>query len=167
MGIPPARIKSYRKLAIDGTVLQSKGVVRAFFSDKRMFLIHTNFFQHPTIKDSSRKGKPLTTGLKEISCNLEDNLFWTAINLEKLQAQAIDCEYKAASRTTVIVSRPRWAAWLVLLATLGIISTAFMPQDPIAYVFVVGAFSFLMFGFGVWSLLTGRTYKTECGDPGS
>lgn len=165
--VPPARVKHYRKLALDGTVLQAKGTVRAFFSDKRLFLIHTNFFQHPTMKDPSRKGKPLTTGLKEISCNLEDNLFWTAINLEKLQAQSIDCEYKAAARTTVIVSRPKWAAWLLLLATVGIISTAFISQDSIAHVIVVGALSLLLFGVGAWSLLMGRTYKTERSDPES
>eukprot|EP01043_Picozoa_sp_COSAG02_P017195 COSAG02_NODE_775_length_17321_cov_16.653176_1_plen_465_part_00 len=165
--IPPARLKSYRKLALDGHVLQSKGTVRAFFSDKRMFLIHTNFFQHPSVKDPNRRGKPLTTGLKEISCNLEDNLFWTAVNLERLLAQAIDCEYKASTATTVIVSRPKWAAYLMLLGALGIIATAFMPQDNTAYIILAGAFSMLFFSFGTWSLLTQRQYTAEPSDPGT
>jgi hypothetical protein len=165
--IPPARIKSYRKLALDGHLLQSKGVVRAFFSDKRMFLIHTNFFQHPSVKDSRRKGKPLTTGLKEISCNLEDNLFWTAVNLEKLQAQTIDCEYKASTSTTVIVNRPKWAAKLIVLGILGILGTAFMPQDKIGNVLLAGVVAMALFTCGTWALLTRRQYVIEPSDPSS
>ena len=165
--IPPARVKAYRKLALDGHVLQTKGTVRAFYSDKRLFIIHTNFFQHPTVKDARRKGMPLTTDLKTISCNLEDNLFWTAVSLEKLQAQVIDCEYKATTATTIIVSRPKWAAYVMALGALGILGTAFMPQDNIAYVILAGAFSMLFFGFGTWSLLTRRQYTTEPGGPSS
>lgn len=48
--IPPARVKRYRKLRHDGTVLEEKGMVRCFFTDKRLFFLHTNFFQSPTMK---------------------------------------------------------------------------------------------------------------------
>lgn len=55
----------------------------------------------------------------QVSCNLEDNLYWTAVNLEKLQAQTIDCEYKASMTSTIVVNRPKWAAKLMVLAVLG------------------------------------------------
>lgn len=159
--IPPARIKRFRKLASGGQVLEEKTMLRCFFTDKRLFFIHTNFFQNPTVKHSKDKGSPLTRVNLQLSCDLEDNMFWTAVNLEKILAQTIDCEYKASSATTVVVLRPQWGAWTAGIGVAMGLSVAFMPQDNVQNIVGVAVLALLLLAVGAWVLLTQRQYKTE------
>ena len=159
--IPPARIKTLRKVALGGKVLEEKSVLRAFFSDKRLFFIHTEFAQSPDIKYDSTKGSPLTRVNIKLSCAVKDSLFWTAVNLEKVLAQTIDCEYKASTATTVIISRPEWGAWTMGVGMVAGLAIAFMPQDNVANIIAVSAFSLALVVVGAWVLLTQRRYSTE------
>jgi hypothetical protein len=159
--IPPARIKTFRKVALGGKVLEEKSVLRAFFSDKRLFFIHTEFAQSPDIKYDSTKGSPLTRVNIKLSCAVKDSLFWTAVNLEKVLAQTIDCEYKASTATTVIISRPEWGAWTMGVGMVAGLAIAFMPQDNVANIIAVSAFSLALVVVGAWVLLTQRRYSTE------
>ena len=165
--VPPARIKTLRKVAIGGKVLEEKSMVRAFFSDKRLFFVHTEFSQSPTIKYDSTKGSPLTRVKIKLGSAVDDTMFWTAVNLEKVLAQTIDCEYKASTATTVIISRPEWGAWTVGVGMVAGLATAFVPQDNAANIIAVSAFSFALVVVGAWVLLTQRRYSTEDSGPPS
>jgi hypothetical protein len=159
--IPPARIKTFRKVAKGGKVLEEKSTLRAFFTDKRLFFIHTEFSQSPTVNYSSTKGSPLTRVKLKLSCDLADNMFWTAVNLEKVLAQTIDCEYKASTATTVIITRPRWGMWTVVLGVIMGLAVAFMPQDNVQNLIGVSVLSLVLVVVGAWVLLTQRQYRTE------
>lgn len=165
--IPPARIKTFRKVAIGGKVLEEKSTLRAFFTDKRLFFIHTEFAQSPTVKYSSTKDSPLTRVKLKLSCDLTDDMFWTAVNLEKVLAQTIDCEYKASTGTTVIVSRPRWGLWTVMLGGLMGLAVVFMPQDNLQHLLGVSILALVLVVVGAWVLLTQRQYRTEEGGTSS
>ena len=163
--IPPARIKRFRKLSNSGQVLQEQTTLRCFFTDKRLFFIHTNFFQNPTISHGKTRGSPLTRVNLKLGCELEDNMFWTAVNLEKVLAQTIDCEYKASTSTMVVIERPKWGAYLAVLGIIGLFALAFMPQDNVTNIILLSVVSLLMLAVGVWVLLTQRHYKTEESGP--
>ena len=161
--IPPARIKNFRKVARGGQVLEEKETLRAFFTDKRLFFIHTEFAQRPTLSYDSTKGSPLTRINLKLACDLQDTMFWTAVNLEKVLAQTIDCEYMASSTSAVIVMRPRWGAWTVAIGVFLGLAVAFMPQDNLQQVLGVLILSLAMIAAGSFVLLTQRQYRTEEG----
>jgi hypothetical protein len=161
--VPPARVKQLTKLRHDGTVLERKGMVRVFFTDRRLFFIHTSFFQTPSMMfDRTDTEGPLLEYNVKLSSQLEDNLYWTTVNLEKVLAQSVDCEYKAVASTTVVVLRPWWGAWAVGNGVLGGIVLAFV-REPAA-VFILAICSLGLLGFGVWALLTQRHYRIEPAD---
>ena len=85
----------------------------------------------------------------------------TTINLEKVLAQTVDCEYKTTAKSTVIVLRPWWGAWSIGLALAGMIAIAFIQTPTMAVATAVLSAS--MLGFGVWTLLTQRQYQIRHG----
>eukprot|EP01048_Picozoa_sp_COSAG05_P035500 COSAG05_NODE_15464_length_369_cov_0.577778_1_plen_113_part_10 len=91
--------------------------------------------------------------------------FWTTVNLEKLIAQSVDCEYKATTHTAVVVLRPWWGAWCVGFGLLASLVLAF-EQDP-NIVIVTVAVAMLLLGAGAWVLLTRRQYDVLPGSVGS
>jgi nitrogen fixation-related uncharacterized protein len=154
-------------VAAGGKVLEEKSTLRAFFTDKRLFFIHTEFAQSPTVNYSSTRGSPLTRVKLKLSCDLKDSMFWTAVNLEKILAQTIDCEYKANTATTVIVSRPRWGVWAVMVGLFLGLAVAFMPKDNLQNLIGVSVLSFVAVVVGAWVLLTQRQYTTEASSTNS
>lgn len=110
--IPPARIKAFRKLEHGGRVLEEKQDLRCFFTDKRLFFINTRFAQQPSCSYAKTRGQPLTRNRVKLGCELEDNMYWTAVNLEKVHAQ---------TSASLSADRPeqwlkRWCCWTQLTA---------------------------------------------------
>jgi hypothetical protein len=156
--IPPARVKHFQKLRHDGTVLEDRKKVRVFFTDKRLFFIHTDFLQQPTVKFDDPAGA-LTLANVKLGCVLEDNMYWTAMSLEKILGQTIDCEYRAMASTVVVVSRPWWGAWMVKIGLLSLVALAFVRS--LLHMAAVSGITLLLLGSGAHVLLNLRHYAIK------
>jgi hypothetical protein len=160
---PPARIKNLKKIRHDGTLIEEHNLMRVFFTDKRLFFLHTNFFQQPTVRFEQTKftADPLMTQNIKLGCELEDNFYWTSISLEKILGQTIDCEYRAMSATQIVVSRPFWGAWLLkagLFCLLSVPIASFLSMLALA---AMAGLTLLLLGSGMYVLLNMRHYELD------